>query len=72
MNGLLVLVIAGFTGLFSLIGLRQAQKINATPNLDPNHLLFSADEFLVFATIFGIATIALLGAAVALFVTNRR
>jgi hypothetical protein len=71
MNALLVLIIAGFTGLFSLIAFRRAQVIESAVNVDPNHLLFSAQEFTIGGIIFGTITLCLVTLSVVIATLNR-
>ena len=60
MNALLVAILAGFTGLFSAIAFRRAQVIESATNVDPNHLLFSAQEFTIGGIVLAIVTTVLL------------
>jgi hypothetical protein len=71
MNALLILVIAGFTGLFSLIGFRRAQVIESAKNVDPNLLPISAQEFTIAGIFFGTATLILVTLSVVIAILNR-
>lgn len=72
MNATFILIIAGFTGLFTAIGLKNIDLLRNTPNVDPNHVLFSIEELTIGTTMLGIATATLVVLAIAVGLTNRR
>jgi hypothetical protein len=72
MNALLILIIAGFTGILSLIGFRRAQVIESTPNVDLNLLPITAQEFTIAGIFFGTATLALVTLSIVIAALNRK
>jgi hypothetical protein len=64
MSAVLILIISGFTGLFTLIAFRRAEVIGRAVDADPNHILFSAEEFTIGGIFFGTVTVCLVTLAI--------
>jgi hypothetical protein len=64
MSAVLILIISGFTGLFTLIAFRRAEVIGAAVDADPNRILISAQEFTIGGIFFGIITLCLVTLAI--------
>lgn len=72
MNSILILIIAGFTALFSAIAFRRANVIEAAVNVDPNHLLFSVQELTGAGIVLAAVTTLLVSLAIVIASLNRR
>jgi hypothetical protein len=69
---LMTLLLAGYTAIMAAIAHRQLFLISQEKDLDLNRLLWSPEETNVFAIMFTVITVILVGLSVALFVKGPR